>query len=57
MDVFHRAGREVVVQHQVDTLKVDTSGQQGRTDQHPDITRPETTDHVVSLEKKTTVRE
>lgn len=49
MDVLHSARRKVIVQHQVYSFKVDSSGEQSRTDQHPDVTRAKTVHYIVSL--------
>ena len=43
--------REVVVDDQVDPLEVDTSPHQIGTDQHPDLTRPESFYNIVTLEE------
>ena len=56
VDVLHGAGREVVVQNQVDSFEVDSSGQKSGADQHPDIARAETSHHVVPLAEKPTYR-
>lgn len=52
VDVFHSAGGEVVVEHDVDAFEVDSSGQQRRADQHPNLPGAETVHHVVSLERR-----
>ena len=49
MDVLHRAGGEVVVQHQIDPFEVDSSGEQSRADQHPNLTGAEAVHDVVPL--------
>lgn len=51
VDVLHSAGGEVVVEHDVDAFEVDSSGQQRRADQHPNLPGAETVHHVVSLER------
>ncbi len=45
-------GREVIVDYEVDSLEVHAAAHQLRTDQHPDLSRPETLHYVVSLEGK-----
>lgn len=52
VDVLHGAGWEVVVQHEVDPFEVDSSGEQSRADQYPNLTRAKTVDHVVPLKQK-----
>lgn len=52
MDVLHGAGGEVVVKHEVDSFEVDSSGQQSRADQYPNLTRTKTVHYVVPLKKK-----
>lgn len=52
MDVLHRAGGEVVVQHEVDSFEIDSSGEQSRADQHPNLTGPETAHYVVPLKQE-----
>lgn len=49
MDVADGRVRKVVVDDEVDALKVDTAAHQFRTYEHPDETGPETLDHVLSL--------
>lgn len=53
MDVFYCAGGEVIVQDDVDSFEINSSGQQSRADQHPNFTRAETVHNIVSLEQKT----
>lgn len=52
MDVLHSAGGEVVIQHEIDSFEVDSSGQQSCADQHPNFSGPETVHDVVSLKHK-----
>lgn len=52
VDVFHRAGGEVIVEHDVDAFEVDSSGEQSRADQNPDLPRAETVHHVVPLKQE-----
>lgn len=52
VDVLHRAGGEVIVEHDVDTFEVDSSGEQSRADQNPDLPRAETVHHVVPLKQE-----
>lgn len=52
MDVLHRAGGEVIVQHEVDSFEVDSSGEQSCADQYPNLTRAETAHYVVPLEEE-----
>lgn len=51
MDVLHSAGGEVVVQHEVDSFEVDSSGEQSRADQYPNLTRAKAVDYVVPLKQ------
>lgn len=52
MDVLNSAGGEVVVQHKVNSFKVDSSGEQGRADQHPNLTWAKTIYYIVPLKDK-----
>lgn len=52
VDVLYSAGGEVVVQHKVNSFEVDSSGEQGRADQHPNLTRPKTIYYIVPLKEK-----
>lgn len=52
VDVLYSAGGEVVVQHKVNSFKVDSSGEQSRADQHPNLTRAKTIHYVVPLKEK-----
>lgn len=54
VDVLHSAGGEVVVQHEVDSFEVDSSGEQSRADQHPNLTRAKTAHYVVPLKQNKT---
>lgn len=53
VDVLHSAGGEVVVQHEVDSFEVDSSGEQSRADQYPNLTRAKTVHYVVPLKQNT----
>lgn len=52
VDVLHSTGGEVVVEYKVDAFKVDSSGEQRRADQHPNLTGAETVDNVVPLNQR-----
>lgn len=52
MDVLHGAGGEVIIQHEVDSFEVDSSGEQSRADQYPDLTGAETAHYIVPLKQK-----
>lgn len=52
VDVLHGAGGEVIIQHQVHSFEVDSSGKQSRTNQHPNLTGAEAVHHVVPLKHR-----
>lgn len=49
MNIRDRRRRKVIVYHQINTLKVNTTAHQLRAYQHPDAALPEATHHVVAL--------
>lgn len=55
VDVVHSSGGKVVVDNQVDALEVDSTRQQSRADQHPDLPRTETAHNIVPLRHKETL--
>lgn len=52
VDVLHSAGGEVVVQYEVDSFEVNSSGQQSCADQHPNLSGAETVHYVFPLGEK-----
>lgn len=52
VDVLHRAGGEVIVEHDVDAFEVDSSGKQSCADQNPDLPGAKTVHHVVPLKQE-----
>ena len=56
VNVADGAGRQVVVDHQVDARKVDAPPHKLRADQHPDTTRTEPLHDVVTLRTWTEVK-
>lgn len=50
MNVRHKTGREVVIDHQVDSFKVDTSGHELSADQYPDLLGTECLNTLLPLQ-------